>query len=994
MFKTIASNSTRAYTGIDATRNDPILSKNSRGFLAHGRRQDANKRVQLKENTKIRVASLNIGTLTGKTEELAMMLRRRRIDICTLQETRWSGTKSYDMEQERGPQGYKLIYNGAPRTRSGVGVAVSERLRDSVKEVSRYNDRLMKIIIVTSTQTVHIFSAYAPQTGRSDTEKNTFWDLLDSQIRNVNEDDYLIIAGDLNGHVGQNADGNPCHGGKGHGHRNKDGERIIDFCDSHDLTIANTWFIKRPTHLLTYYSGDTKSQIDFILVRRRHMPTVTDVKVIPFETVATQHRPIIAEVKISPPKETGEKRTGPTRIKWWRLHEKEQHLIQDIQLPILTTVEHTWNKVKRIIHKAAIKTLGTTKPGKRYIERDAWLWTDDVKTKVREKKRLYHAFLSDKAPVNWQKYCEAKQKAKRAVAVARASHYFQVTKKLDCRDGERSLLRLARRRNQQTQDIERFWCVNDRDGRLITQRPAVLERWRQHYKEICNDEFPHPPIPQAPKTLGPIMSVTTEEVVEAIKGMKNGKATGPDDIQSEIWKSSFWNPAPWLATLFNLIISEGKTPIDWQRSETVPIWKKKGNPADCSNYRPIRLLSHTLKIFERVVGRRVRDVVSITVNQAGFVRHCGTTDAIHAVRLLLEKYREKEIPVHIAFLDLEKAFDRVPHELIWFSLRQHGVPEHLVNLVRLLYHYPRSSVKSAAGMSQDFPISVGVHQGSALSPLLFTLVMDTITHDIQRPAPYTILYADDVFLASQEKDDLTDLVKTWHERLAKYGLRLNLGKTVYLATCTDHSGTICINGTALPRSDNFKYLGTVLSTDGGLRREVSSRVNAAWAKWRSLTGVMCDRKIKVRHKSQVYRSVIRPVALYGTECWPVTIEAERRLAVMETKMLRWSSGLTQLDRIRNVDIRNRYGVLAITEKMREARLRWYGHTLRSEDDSLAKIGMAIDISGKRPKGRPRQRWMDTLRKDLEAAGLRPDMALDRNKWRTLTLRADPITKWD
>ncbi|VDO69908.1 unnamed protein product [Heligmosomoides polygyrus] len=76
-----------------------------------------------------------------------------------------------------------------------------------------------------------------------------------------------------------------------------------------------------------------------------------------------------------------------------------------------------------------------------------------------------------------------------------------------------------------------------------------------------------------------------------------------------------------------------------------------------------------MKIFERTVDGRIRDIVQLSSNQCGFVAGCGTIDAIHAARLLIEKHREKQKSVHIAFLDLEKAFDRVPREVIWYALR-------------------------------------------------------------------------------------------------------------------------------------------------------------------------------------------------------------------------------------------------------------------------------------------------------------------------------------
>ncbi|VDP50919.1 unnamed protein product [Heligmosomoides polygyrus] len=85
-----------------------------------------------------------------------------------------------------------------------------------------------------------------------------------------------------------------------------------------------------------------------------------------------------------------------------------------------------------------------------------------------------------------------------------------------------------------------------------------------------------------------------------------------------------------------------------------------------------------MKIFERILDSRIREIVKLSHNQCGFVAGCGTIDAIHAARLLVEKHREKQKPVHTAFLDLEKAFDRAPSEVIWYALRQHNVPEELI----------------------------------------------------------------------------------------------------------------------------------------------------------------------------------------------------------------------------------------------------------------------------------------------------------------------------
>ncbi|KAL7677807.1 hypothetical protein ACOME3_004040 [Neoechinorhynchus agilis] len=102
---------------------------------------------------------------------------------------------------------------------------------------------------------------------------------------------------------------------------------------------------------------------------------------------------------------------------------------------------------------------------------------------------------------------------------------------------------------------------------------------------------------------------------------------------------------------------------------------------------------------------------------------------------------------------------------------------------------------------------------------------------------------------------------------------------------------------------------------------------------------------------------------------------------MEMRML-WSiSGLTLRDHIRNKDVRTKYGVTPIQNKLQEAHLRFYGHVLRADDDTIIKTSIGIQIQGRCSKGRPKQRWMEALHQNLKAANVHPDMAHDRGKWR-------------
>ncbi|KAK6743227.1 hypothetical protein RB195_010468 [Necator americanus] len=520
----------------------------------------------------------------------------------------------------------------------------------------------------------------------------------------------------------------------------------------------------------------------------------------------------------------------------------------------------------------------------------------------------------------------AMREAKKAVSKAKLDRYKAVYDMLDTREGERAVYRLVRARHRSTLDIEHTKIVKGADGAVLRSSGQILERWREYYNHLCNEEFCHPSIPTVPSVQGPVLPITAVEVSAALAKMKSNKATGPDDMPTDVWNLLGDRGSEWLATLFNKIVAEGRTPDVWQTSVTVPVWKGKGDIADCTSYRPIRLLCHTMKVFERVLEARPRKIVSVSLNQCGFVKDCCTIDTIHAVRILLEKHREKNRSVHLVFLDLEKAFDRVPHELLWMSMRSHRVPEEYVRWRKLLYAKPTSVVRCAAGTSRPFPVQVWVHQGSSLSPLLFILYMDTITKEIQKQHPWTLLSADDVMLASESRDDLQKQVQSWKDQLQQYGLRLNTSKTEYME-CGPRieDGSIRVDGTELNKVNCFKYFGSKVTSIGNIDQEVRARVNAAWMKWKMATGVLCDKKVPVRLKSKIYRTVVRPVALYGCEGWPTTKALERVLHAMEMRMLRWTIGVTLKEKVSNDTVGSIFGVVPITEKMKEARLRWFGH---------------------------------------------------------------------
>ncbi|EYC40921.1 hypothetical protein Y032_0589g367 [Ancylostoma ceylanicum] len=188
-----------------------------------------------------------------------------------------------------------------------------------------------------------------------------------------------------------------------------------------------------------------------------------------------------------------------------------------------------------------------------------------------------------------------------------------------------------------------------------------------------------------------------------------------------------------------------------------------------------------MKIYERLLDMRLRDMVEIASDQFGFVPERSTIDAIFIARHVQEKYRERNKPCHIAFLDLEKHMTGC-RAVIWDVMRERGIPEYMVKTVQVMYEGTTAKVRTSLGTTSKFDITVGVPQGSALSPFLFIMTLDTVVKHLLESPPCTLLYADDVALIADSGTELQVKIQRWQTDLADASLKLNLKKSEVMSS--------------------------------------------------------------------------------------------------------------------------------------------------------------------------------------------------------------------
>nr|GEV53796.1 DEP domain-containing protein [Tanacetum cinerariifolium] len=324
--------------------------------------------------------------------------------------------------------------------------------------------------------------------------------------------------------------------------------------------------------------------------------------------------------------------------------------------------------------------------------------------------------------------------------------------------------------------------------------------------------------------------------------------------------------------------------------------------------------------------RKRRDLGNIRINQEevrAALQKMGRNKAVSPDQIPIESWRQRDL--HIAFLDPKKAYDSVL--------------------------YPRKKLYG----TEFFPVEVGLHQGSSISPYLFALILDELSRRIQGNIPWSMVFVDDIMLVAKSANALNMRLESWRKALEDKGLRVSRDKTEYLRCDFDISGRI--------------------------DEDVTHRIRTGWIRWRASSGVLCDKRVPLKLKGKFYRVAIRPVMLYGSECWPITKAQANRVEVAELRMLRWTCSKTMLDMIPNRVFRAELEVEPIIHKMREGRLRWFGHVKRRPQTAPVRRVETFFVNGLRRRGRPKLRWEDRLKQDMKELLLSEDITSDRNAWR-------------
>ncbi|XP_062706099.1 uncharacterized protein LOC134287678 [Aedes albopictus] len=621
--------------------------------------------------------------------------------------------------------------------------------------------------------------------------------------------------------------------------------------------------------------------------------------------------------------------------------------------------------------------------------------------------------------------------------------------------------------------VPRAEICRDKNGGLLTDRREVIERWKQHFDQHQNgvenvgtgahgnrgnDDANAAEDGNEPT---PIL----REVQEAIHQLKTNKAAGKDDIAAELINMGPEKLATCLHRLIVRIWETEQLPEEWKEGVICPI-HKKGDYLECENFRAIIILNAAYKVLSHIIFRHLSPKMNEFVGsyQAGFIDGRLTMDQIFTVRQILQKCREYQVPTHHLLIDFKAAYDSIDRTELWRIMDENGFPGKLTRLIKATMDGVQNCVRVSGQLSSSFESRRELRKGDGLSCLLFTIALEGVMRRAGLNSRGTIFtksgqfvcFADDMDIIARTFGTVAELYTRLKREAVKVGLVMNASKTKYmLVDGTEHDrirlgSNVTIDGDTFEVVEEIVYLGSLLTADNNVSREIRRRIISGSRTYYGLqkdlrskkihprtkctmyktlirpvveefvylgslltadNNVSCEirrriisgsrayyglqkklrsKKIHPRTKCTMYKTLIRPVILYGHETWTMLEEDLQALGVFERRVLRTIFGGVQENgvwrRRMNHELAALYGEPSIQKVAKAGRIRWAGHVARMPDNNPAKLVFATDPVGTRRRGAQRARWADQVERDLASIGRDRGWraaATNRVLWRTI-----------
>lgn len=921
----------------------------------------------------LKIATWNVQSMyeSGKAHNIVKEMNRLQIDILGISETRWPNSGECKILEH-------TIYHSGNNTlqhRNGTAIIVTPRIKAAVKSFTPFSDRIMLLQIQANPIDLNIIQIYAPTADKDEATIEEFYAQLESVIEMIKKREITLITGDFNAKVGKGRVDNAV-GGFGLGERNDRGDRLVRFCQEHDMLLSNTLFKLPNRRIYTWKSpGDSpeniiRNQIDYIAVPTRFKNAIKSAKTYPGADVPSDHNPVVCrldvrlkrlEKKVLNNTIDIKKLSDPSIEQQVREHLSDE--IRDIN-ENTTDIREKWDKIKYTIQATCTTYLKRDK-----VKKKEWM-TDEILNMMEERRQ--HKNKNEAEYRKTHNTIRTKiREAKGKWLSEKCTEIERCEMKYDYHNMHTKIKELTNKHKSRSSSMS----IMDANGSLVSEPSKVLETWKLYVEQLFDSDRSHVCTAGRANT-GP--AILKSEVENAILSLKNNKAPGPDNVRGELLKILCRMDNQFLDTLtalFNSIYNRGEIPEEWLQSTFVAI-PKKTNAKLCDQHRLISLINHITKIFTKIIHGRIYNKCesNISESQFGFRNALGTREAIFSLQVLIQRCRDMNKDAYVCFADFSKAFDNVKHEQLLEILRKAGIDDRDIRIIKNLYWGQCAKVKIDNSLTGNIEIKKGVRQGCVLSPLLFNIYSEEIFRralenaregiKINGELINNIRYADDTVILASNVEELQQLMERVNDVSSEFGLSLNLSKTKWMLISKSQQPPqqLMLNNQIINHVDSYAYLGTTVNAKWDQSTEIRSRIEKARASFNSMRSMFTSRDLSLSLKIRLVKCYVFSVLLYGAEAWTLTEALMKRLEAFEMWTYRRILRISWTDHITNIEVIRRIGKeKEIVFTIKRRKLEYLGHIMRHEKYRLLQLVIQGRVDSKRGPGRRRHSWLHNLR---------------------------------
>ncbi len=1031
------------------------------------------------------ISGSDISAAEAKFVSLSQQLKKKRVGLCGLAEVRWAGSGEGAFE---AAPGWQVLYSGTKKGgKHGVALAMNEAWQGALLEHKFHNDRILSARFQGAAGvTISVVVAYSPTDCCPDpTARTRFYGHMQSVLASIPQRDIVFVLGDFNGQVGQQVG----EWGAVRGQHSlqtcpaatENGRCLLELAAAHGLVLANTYFPHKRIHTYTFVprgGNQPRRVIDYILASKRCRSSLRDCRVFSDVDVASDHRLLVLTAKLrlctsSTPAAADDslQRLPPARsLAQLRQPQQRAAFAEHMQnrFEVLANlpegdVEHEWQQFVEGAREGVQAVFGD-QPQQRRHSRQLQLSARSrqlVDGKHRAWQRVQQARTPEAAAEAKVEYRRLTNAARRAVAKDSNKYYERLAAKAEAslhsghsKAHHMHIKRLFADRtaprkgvadtglreasgNAVRRGVTACMGVFTEQFESLLQQGGVVSDAAKQQMEAAVQGLEHA-AGWLRNEVGPDGSEdtgeppTVGEVQAAVRMLRNDAAAGVDGIVAPLLKAGSVM-ACWLHRVIVAVWNGGKAPLEWKRALIVPLYKGKGDRRAAGNYRGISLLSIPGKVYTSIIMQRVYQQADQHMGewQTAFRRGRGLGDAVFTLRMVMSRCREFNQPVHMAFVDLQRAYDSVDRDMLWLALQWYGVHPKLQALLQDLHVGTQAAVKLGGFRAKEwFEVRTGVRQGCVIAPLLFNMFMDLVVRAAAAKMPDAcgvrmafradgevfstgpgsgqdstewflrlLLYADDLVLLSHDPQELVQMLQVLDATCREFGLTINASKTELMSMCPSVGPAVRVGDVQLSNGvakcvEAFRYLGGMVDPCGTCEGELAARIGKALGKFKQMYGVWNNKRLKFRTKVRLYKCYVLPVLLFGSEFWALTQGQAQRLERAHSSCMRRLLHVRLVDQVPLSELRQRCRMPSLQQFLQARRLQWLGHVLRMQPARLARRALlSRPWLGQRRPGRPAMRWSeDCMKADLAARGLPlvrggngglDELCSARNEWRRM-----------